>query len=523
MQRRRLVPVLAVSVMATLAPAVATTANAAPTPASPLAALAQQKPSWKRCAPDLPAAFQCATIKAPLSYANPGGKKTDVAISRYKTSVKGKRHGVLLSNPGGPGGDGITLPLELKEALPKSVQERYDLIGFSPRGIGQSSAISCGLSDSDANWPRPYKAKTFAKDVSWAKGVADKCRKKAGDKLSHITTRNTARDMDLIRSVLGEKKISYLGYSYGTYLGAVYTQMFPKQTDRFILDSAVDPKLAWRGMIQVWAEGVEPAFQRWTKWTAERDSSYKLGNSSAKVGKTFWDLIAQADRKPIVVGGEPYNGDDIRQIMRPEFFDVRSAAEIVVELKKAAAGKKVSARALPAQETPGPAFLKPVAPDNGESVFWTVACGDNSAAWSRDTEQYRKDAVRDKARYPLYGDFASNIKPCAFWNKSAEAATKVDNKVPSLILQNEWDSQTPLSTGVGLRKALRGAKMVTVKNGEGHGVYLFGGNACADKAGTTYLTTGKLPAKDTTCTAAVPRKSATTTPSSPLIQGANRF
>ncbi|MFF8959397.1 alpha/beta hydrolase [Streptomyces sp. NPDC014894] len=522
MQRRRLVPVLAVSVMATLAPAVATTANAAPAPASPLAQYAKQKPSWKRCSPELPAAFQCAKIKAPLNYAKPGGKKIDVAISRYNTSVKGKRHGVLLSNPGGPGGDGLSLPLELKGALPKSVTERYDLIGFSPRGVGQSAAISCGLSDGDMRWPRPYQAKTFTKDVAWAKGVADKCRKKAGDKLPHVTTRNTARDMDLIRTVLGEKKLNYLGYSYGTYLGAVYGQMFPKQTGRFVLDSAVDPKLAWRGMIQVWAEGVEPAFQRWTKWTAERSATYKLGNSPAKVSKTFWDLIAQADRKPIDIEGEKYDGYALRDIMRQQFFNVRAAADIVVELKKYASAKKTSGRALPLPQAPRPAFLKPAPADNGDAVFWAVACGDNSAAWSRDTERYRKDAIRDKARYPLYGDFASNIKPCAFWNKSGEAATKVDNKVGSLIIQNEWDSQTPLSAGLGLRKAMRGAKMVTVKNGEGHGVYLFGGSACADKAGTDYLTTGKLPAKDTTCTAPAPRKSGTA-PSSPLLPQPNRF
>ncbi|MER5771598.1 alpha/beta hydrolase [Streptomyces sp. NPDC001985] len=521
MQRRRLVPVLAVSVMATLAPAVTTTtAAAAPGPGtSPLAQYAQQKLTWKRCHPDLPAAFQCATVKVPLNYAKPGGKKTDIAISRYRTSVPGKRHGVLLSNPGGPGGSGLGLPLEFKTALPQSVRDRYDLIGFDPRGVGRSSPVTCGLSGAEALWPRVYKAKTYAKDVATAKGVADKCRKRSGEKVPHTTTRNTARDLDLIRTVLGEKKLNYVGYSYGTYLGAVYSQMFPQRTGRFILDSAVDPTRTWRGMIQAWADGAEPAFQRWTKWAAARNAVYKLGDTPQKVSKSFWDLVAQADRKPFEYEGEVFNGDGVREYMRYSTFSVEPASELVVNLRKAAAGKKTG----PAGTEPRrrPAFAVETPADNGDAAFWSVVCGDNSAAWPRDTEQYRKDAVRDKKRYPLYGDFGSNITPCAFWNKSGEPVTKVDNKVPSLIIQNEWDSQTPLSTAKGMRSALKGAKMVTVKNGEGHGVYLFGGSACADAAGTSYLNTGKLPAKDTTCAPGAPRTS--TTPQSPLPQHPHRF
>ncbi len=128
-----------------------------------------------------------------------------------------------------------------------------------------------------------------------------------------------------------------------------------------------------------------------------------------------------------------------------------------------------------------------------------VVCAD-SCAWPRDPEQYRKDAIRNKAKYPLYGDFASHIKPCAFWKKTgSEPATRIANKVRALILQNEWDSQTPLNSGRGLRRAMKGSKMVTVAGGAGHGVY--GSKSCADKTATTYLTTGRLPAKDVTCKA----------------------
>ncbi|MFE7114426.1 alpha/beta hydrolase [Streptomyces sp. NPDC057654] len=524
MRRRRLAPLLAVSVTATLAPVLATsTADAAPADASaavsPAAAkgggldrYVQQKPRWKRCSADSPAEFECDTIKVPLDYRAPDGKRIDMAISRIKSTAPGKRHGVLFSNPGGPGGPGLYMPMMMQERLPKPAQQKYDLIGFDPRGVGKSSPVSCGLTSDDENWLRPYKEKTFDKDVSWARDVAKKCKKKVGDKLPYITTRNTARDMDLLRAVLGEKKISYLGYSYGTYLGAVYTQLFPGRSDRFVLDSAVDPAQAWRGMMQWWAKGAEPAFDRWAGWAAERSKKYDLGDTPKKVERTFWDLVAQAEEKPIEVDGKPVTGDDIRSGIRAPLFTPKEATEGIVELKKAAAGKPAATKKLaPFARTGGAGATgaagagagseaAKVPSDNTMASFWSVVCGDNSAAWSRDPESYRRDAVEDKGRYPLYGDFASSIKPCAFWGDSAEPATKVNNNVGSLVVQNEWDPQTPLPSGQAVHADLKGSKMVTVLGGEGHGVFP-NGDACTDGTVTDYLTNGKLPAKDVTCKA----------------------
>ncbi|MEU9793924.1 alpha/beta hydrolase [Streptomyces sparsogenes] len=530
MRRRRLAPLLVVSVTATLAPALATsTATAAP-PANPSAAgpstvtrstaspsaatgalkryalnrYVKQKPQWKRCEAASPAEFECATIKVPLDYRVPEGKRIDLAISRIKSTAPGKRHGVLFANPGGPGGRGLYMPLGMQERLPESAQQKYDLIGFDPRGVGRSSPVSCDLEPEEENWLRPYKQETFDKDVAWARDVANKCKEKAGGTLPHITTRNTARDMDLLRAILGEKKISYVGYSYGTYLGAVYTQLFPGRADRFVLDSAVDPARAWRGMIQWWAEGAEPAFDRWTEWAAERSEKYGLGDTPKQVDRSFWDLVAQADEKPIEVEGQPTTGDDIRSGMREAVFSPKYATEAVVELKKAAAGEPASAKKLTAfagSEGTGTAGAAAEVPsDNMTASFLAVVCGDNSAVWPRDPERYRQDAIKDKGRYPLYGDFASSIKPCAFWDKSVEPATKVNNKAGSLVIQNEWDSQTPLPSGQALHADLKGSKMVTVLGGEGHGVYP-NGNACTDGTVTGYLLTGKLPAKDVTCKA----------------------
>ncbi|MEU1904607.1 alpha/beta hydrolase [Streptomyces hygroscopicus] len=514
MRRRRLAPLLTVSVTAALAPALATgaaeaaEAGAAPVSAAPSSATASaldryvaQKPAWRRCQADLPAEYQCATIKVPLDYRAPQGKRITMAISRIKSTAPDKRHGVLFFNPGGPGGPGLDMPLYMKDTLPKAARQTYDLIGFDPRGVGRSSPVTCDLEPEEENWLRPYKEATFDKDVAWARDVARKCRATSGDVLKHITTRNTARDMDLLRAVLGEKKISYFGYSYGTYLGSVYTQLFPARADRVVLDSAVDPARAWRGMIQWWAEGAEPAFDRWTEWAAARSAEYGLGDTPKKVDRTFWGLVRRADEKPIEIDGQAYTGDDVRSMMRGAVFSVKSGTELVVELKKATAGEPASAKKFPAPAgTARLAADSDVPLDNSTASFWAVVCNDNSAAWSRDPESYRRDAIADKGRYPLFGDFASNVKPCAFWDRSAEPATVVNNKVRSLVVQNEWDPQTPLPSGQALHTDLKGSKMLTVLGGEGHGVYP-SGNACTDGKVTDYLATGKLPTKDVTCRA----------------------
>ncbi|MER5758017.1 alpha/beta hydrolase [Streptomyces sp. NPDC002082] len=507
-------------------------ADSARTDAAPAdAAYLRQKPAWHRCSPDQPASYECATIKVPLDYRRPSGRTLDLAISRVKSTNPAKRHGVLLMNPGGPGGPGLDLPLALGEVAPREVAEQYDLIGFDPRGVGASSPISCGLTEAEQGIERPYHPGSFPSDVAWARNIAEKCREKAGSVLPYITTRNTARDMDTIRAVLGERKLSYLGYSYGTYLGAVYTQMFPGRTDRFVLDSGVDPDLIWRNMFRSWATESEPAFARWTQWAAERSGEFHLGESPAAVSKTFWDLVARADRDPIVFQGEKINGDDIRGA-RALFFYPAQVTPLVVALKDAADGKPAVTpgasgpdfnmkRALAGESGPAPA--EP-ASDNAVAVLWSVVCGDTDS-WPRDPERYRRDAIRDKAAYPLYGDFASNIKPCAFWPRPLEAETPMKARAAVLTVQNEWDSQTPLASGQGMHRALKGSRMVLALGAEGHGVYLADPSSCAAAPVTAYLTTGRLPAEDIACRAPAPGGERQVAPVKPLPipSGPGRF
>ncbi|MFI5979892.1 alpha/beta hydrolase [Streptomyces sp. NPDC051555] len=523
-----LAPLLATAgLLATALPGlVASPASAAQTPE-----YLRQKPAWHRCSPDRPAEYECATVKVPLDYQRPEGRTLDVAISRMKSENPAKRRGVLLINPGGPGTSGLLRPIRANTEIPKDVRDRYDLVGFDPRGVGESSPIGCGeLSEAEVGAGGAYRPETFASDVAWAKGIADKCREKSGDVIPYITTRNTARDMDVIRAALGERTISYLGYSYGTYLGTVYSQMFPERTDRFVLDSGVDPGRTWRGMIQVQGTGAEPAFERWTRWAAERSDTYGLGTTPEAVSATFWALVARADREPINHYGQRMTGDDIRA--DPSLYFDPQAASVVIKGIRASADKAPQPPVNPAPGgtapgtsgkdagKKGPGARSPLGgvraagpgvdaagasevPDatpagNATAAYWAVVCGD-ADNWPRDPDQYAREAAQDKIKHPLYGDFASNIKPCAFWQRPLEPATPVKTRADVLTVQNEWDPMTPLSSGQGLHQALKGSRMVLALGGVGHGVYLSTPTACANIPVNAYLSTGRLPAKDVTC------------------------
>ncbi|MGW7027262.1 alpha/beta hydrolase [Streptomyces xanthophaeus] len=513
---KRLPPLLATAglIATTLSQLAVPQASAAPSTPEYM----NQKPSWHRCSADKPTTYECAALKVPLDYKRPQGPTIDLAISRVKSENPAKRHGVLLLNPGGPGASGLYRPMRMSTEMPKDVRDRYDLIGFDPRGVGASSPVTCGLNQTETGIGGAYRPERFASDVAWARSVADKCREKAGDVLPYITTRNTARDLDVIRAALGERKISYLGYSYGTYLGAVYSQMFPQRTDRFVLDSGVDPHRIWRGMYQVWATSSGPAFERWTHWAAERSAEYGLGATPEAVSGTFWALVARADREPIDYFGQKVTGDEIRD---PGVFyspveasiitrSLKAAAERtplpadagVPDVKRLIAGSGVAAGSdadTEAAPAPGSGPARAAAPgDNATAVYWSVVCGDTEN-WPRDPAQYARDAVQDKVKYPLYGDFSSNIKPCAFWQPPLEAATPMTQRARVLTVQNEWDPMTPLSSGQGLHRALKGSRMVLAKGGQGHGVYLSDPTSCANDLVDTYLTTGRLPARDVTC------------------------
>ena len=295
-----------------------------------------------------------------------------------------------------------------------------------------------------------------------ARRFADTCARTVGPKMAHFTTANTARDMDLLRDVLGESKISYYGRSYGTYLGAVYTQLFGDRVDRVVLDSSVDPARTWRGMVLIWATAADAAFDRWTQWAARNDSTYHLGTTPEAVRQTTFDLIRKADDRPL--GG--FDSVGLRSHLRGRLFDVVQASDYIAALKAEAARPVEPSDDDSAEPSPEQLALAETtahdelaAKDMFASQLMTIVCGEGRD-WPRDLEQYRREAIEARTADPFGGDAMANVTPCAFWkHPSAEPPVTVNNTIGALILQNEWDSQTPLDSGTAMHQALRGSRM----------------------------------------------------------------
>jgi pimeloyl-ACP methyl ester carboxylesterase len=449
---------------------------------------------------------QCATLQLPLDYADPNGRKITVAVSRVRATNPASRRGVLLLNPGGPGGAGLDLPHVLAALLPQSVLDRYDLIGFDPRFVGTSTPISCNLSDEQyeqAYVPLAQKG-GFAATAALMRSVADACESAAGDVLPFVTTANTARDMDQIRQALGEAKISYLGYSYGTYLGAVYAALFPDQTDRIILDSSVDPDWVWRQQFRAWGSGGTIRFPDFATFAAANDATYHLGKSPTAVRNLYLRLLRSLAVHPVHLfhGAVVVNGALFQELTFSELYsdgsfpDLADLMQMVNAAKDTAALENAVLKALRPR-----AALDDVPFDNDVASGLAILCDD--VAWSRSQLDYQRGFVNDSRRYPLFGALGSNIWPCAFWHSQpVEPPVAITPAGPSnvLMLQNRRDPATPYAGALGLRAAFgERARLVSVDQG-GHTVYATTPNGCANQIATAFLVDGTLP-DDVSCPA----------------------
>ncbi len=450
----------------------------------------------------------CGTVKVPLDHRRPGGETITVAVSRIATAKPGKKRGDLLFNPGGPGLQGLDMPGQRAPTLPKSVLDSYDLIGFDPRGVGHSTPMSCGLPAGTgllALFPYPGAGGSIEGNVATARAVAKQCAT-IGDRLQFFTSANTARDMDRIRQALGARKISYWGQSFGTYLGAVYASLFPRNTDRMVLEGNVDPNKAWAKMLNTWNQGMDDRFPDAARVAAANHATLGLGRTTGKVTGTFLALADRLDRKPAAVPGTQVavNG----ALLRGVTYQMLQRNETLVPLTRfwkvaadLSAGKVPAAAdvAVLQEIFAGTPATPGVPADNQATMAAAMMCGD--ATWSSDVNSYAKATAAARAKHPLSGGMPNNILPCAFWaKKPIEPLVKVTSQGPRniLILQNRRDNATPWAAGRGMRKALGDrAYFVGVEHG-GHFAYGTG-SACADKATVAFLTKGTLPAKDLTC------------------------
>jgi pimeloyl-ACP methyl ester carboxylesterase len=465
--------------------------------ASVMPGVAQAAPGaleWGACPADVTApGLECTALAVPLDYRKPGGRQIEVAVSRLKSADPAHRRGVLLTNPGGPGGPGLDLPAALARiGWPKSVLDTYDVIGFDPRGIGHSTPVTCDLTPAQlrSNVP-PYALgpADVTAQAEYAKGVARQCgASRTASMLPYITTANTARDMDRIRAALGEPKLSYYGVSYGTYLGAVYTTLFPERSDRIVLDSNLAPGGLDVTASRLLAQGFDDRFPDFAAF-AVAHPEFDLGRTPSEVRAKYFDIARRLDAQPNPQG---VDGKLFRQITFGMLYNDATLPYLASAWHALDTGAPIS-------QPPGGTVPDL---DNLLSSQLHVVCGDSD--WPESVWTYQKNVAIDRIRHPMFGPAAANIWPCAFWpSEPAEPQVRIGDRGPSdiLMLQNLRDPATPLAGARRLREAFGNrARMVTADQG-GHGTYLFGSNACANDAATTFLTSGVRPPRDMACAA----------------------
>ncbi|MFB8265298.1 alpha/beta hydrolase [Streptomyces sp. NPDC055955] len=462
--------------------------TAAPAGAAPTLSVQRAALTWKDCGTKNYPTLQCSSVRVPLDHDRPGGEQITLALSRVRHTAKTSQ-GPLLVNPGGPGGSGLSLAGFVARQLPKSVAAQYDVVGFDPRGVGKSKpALNCRPKHFATVRPPSVPATSAIEraGVDRAQAFAKACTTKYADVLPYLDTVSTVRDMDAIRRALGARQLNYFGYSYGTYLGAVYGKLYPQRVRRLVLDSIVDPGGVWYDDNLGQDLAFNARHQAFLAWVARHDAAYALGKDPAKVEAEWYAMREALQKKP---AGRTVGAAELEDTFLPGgyfngYWPYLAQAFAAYVKDKDPAPLVTAYKKLGAVDAAG---------DNGYSVYTAVQCRD--AGWPRDWNRWRDDnwQVAEKAPFSTWNNAWYNA-PCAFWPTSRLDPPDVSNDdlPPALLFQATDDGATPYEGGVAVHHELRGSSLVVERGGGNHGVSL-SGNACLDRYLADYLRSGKVP------------------------------
>ena len=477
--------------------------------------------TWTDCTDDATGtAFQCATVTVPLDYDNPQGQTITVALKKLPSTSPSPRGSVFL-NPGGPGGSGISL-IESKAELYKSgdlseVLANYDVIGFDPRGVGQSTPITCWTPEDvqailagQAEVPfSPLTPGSAADIVTQGSREAAACEEhtEVPEILDHADTRSVARDMDVMRALVGDKDLNYLGYSYGTYLGAVYTELFPDNIGRVVLDSAMDPTMARQDPMEGDAAAGEQSLRTYIE-SQQGHAGFPLsGTTDAAVAQlaTFLDGL---DADPLTVSGSgtPLNRakavDAISKLVTTSPDKWPLLTEGLTQAMNAHDGSalKANADAVSGNSAPPTTEKQVVEQLQGLKVFSANRCLDfpdagNESSWDAALASYHHDYPVFHSLLPQYDAF------CHGWGHTSRTeAVDVDVEAtnPMLVIGILHDPQTPYPWSKALVSKIRNSHLLSV---DMYGHVATGQNSCTMARISDYLVNGTLPSDGEVCAA----------------------
>lgn len=479
-----------------------------PLPGSTPAALTryyEQKPAWRDCgAPG----FQCATVKAPLDYAEPSDGDIRLAVARKKATGPGERLGSLLVNPGGPGGSAVAyLQAYAGIGYPEDVRARYDMVAVDPRGVARSEPVECLDGPEMDAYTRtditPDDAEETDELVAAYKKFAEGCGADSPELLRHVSTVETARDMDIVRSVLGDEKLNYVGASYGTFLGATYAGLFPDRTGRLVLDGAMDPSLPARRLNLEQTEGFGTAFTAFAE-DCVRQSDCPLGGSDTgpeQAGKNLKAFFEKLDARPLPTG----DADGRR--LTESLATIGVIAAMYDEGAWQQLRESLTA-AMKENDGAGLLFLsdsyyeRDADGEYSNLMFANAAvnCLDLPPAFESPDEV--KQALPDFEKVsPVFGEgLAWASLNCAYWPVQATGeAQRIEAKgaAPIVVVGTTRDPATPYRWAEALAGQLSSAHLLTYE-GDGHTAY-GRGSACIDSAINTYLLEGTPPTDGKRC------------------------